>query len=120
MSEADVVDRAILNNLLATVGGDESFLNELIETYFDDSPKLLATIRQSVELEKAEELRRAAHSLKSNSANFGALALSALCKELEEIGKSGTVASAGQRLASVEAEYERVKVALQAIRDIGL
>ncbi|HLE27354.1 MAG TPA: Hpt domain-containing protein [Anaerolineales bacterium] len=116
MPESETIDRTALNNLLTTVGGDLAFLGELMDTYFDDTPRLLATIRQAVESGKPEELRRAAHSLKSNSANFGAMTLSRLCKELEEIGKSGAVARAGERLPGIEAEYERVRVALEAIR----
>ena len=120
MPEPEVIDRATLNNLLAATGWDETFFGELMDTYFDDTPQLLAAMRQSVATGKAEELRRAAHSLKSNSANFGALALSGMCKQLEEIGKNGALANIGERLAQAEAEYERVRAALQAIRAAGL
>lgn len=116
----EIIDRATLSNLLATIGDDVSFLGDLMDTFFDDTPQLLATIRRSAEAGQAEELRRAAHSLKSNSANFGALALSGMCKELEEIGKSGALANVDGLLAQAEAEYTRVRAALQAIRAAGL
>ena len=115
----EIIDRATLGNLLATIGDDVSFLGDLMDTFFDDTPQLLATIRRSAEAGQAEELRRAAHSLKSNSANFGALALSVMCRDLEEIGKSGALVNVGERLAQVEAEYARVRAALQAIRAAG-
>ncbi len=116
----EIIDRATLSNLLATIGDDVSFLGDLMDTFFDDAPQLLATIRRSAEAGQAEELRRAAHSLKSNSANFGAMTLSRMCRELEELGKNGTLAGAGERLAQAEAEYARVRSALQAIRAAGL
>ena len=72
----EVIDRAALDVLLETVGGDLEFLGELIGDFFDDSPQQLAAAGEALEADDAEALRRAAHSLKSNSANFGAMALS--------------------------------------------
>jgi hypothetical protein len=39
--------------------------------------------------------------------------LSHLCKELEMIGRAGTTTDAPDHMAQVEAEYEKVKMALQ-------
>ena len=119
MPEVGVIDRATLNNLLVTVGDDLEFFDDLLATFFDDAPKLLADMRQARETGRAEELRRAAHSLKSNSANFGATTLAGMCKELEDLGKDGAT-DVGDRLTKAEAEYQRVREALQAIRANGL
>ena len=54
-------------------------------------------------------LRRAAHTLKSNAATFGATALEELCRELEAIGEAGAVAGATEVLARADAEHERVR-----------
>lgn len=113
------IDRAALNNLLATVGGDKAFLAEMIDTFLDDAPKLLAAMHHAVDDTNAEELRRAAHTLKSNSANFGAMNLSKMCKELEEIGKSGALDGAAEGIARIEAEYAQVKRALETARSTG-
>ena len=61
-------------------------------------------------------LRRAAHSLKSNSADFGAQALSEMCRELEAKGKAGTLDGAQALVTSVEQEFGRVTLALQALQ----
>jgi two-component system sensor histidine kinase/response regulator len=119
MSDTQTIDRAALQNLLAMFNGDTAFLNQVIDTYLSDAASLLATVRQSAESGKPEDLRRAAHSLKSNSANLGAAALSGIARELEELSRSGAAADAG-RVAALEAEFERVKVALQTVRDNGL
>jgi HPt (histidine-containing phosphotransfer) domain-containing protein len=111
----DVLDPVALESLRATVGGDSEFLIELIDTFLEDAPMLLADLGQAAEQGDADELRLAAHSLKSNSADFGARALAALCKELEMMGKTGALDGAVERVAQVEAEYERVKIALQAM-----
>jgi len=119
MPDSEIIDRATLSNLLATVGDDMDFFNDLLSTFFDDAPKLLADMRRATETGQAEELRRAAHSLKSNSASFGATALAEMCKELEELGKSGTT-NVSDQLTKVEAEYQQVRDALQTIRVNGL
>lgn len=115
MTEPEVIDRTILDGLLDSVGNDREFLAELLQAYFDDSPNLLAAMYTALAAGDAEAFRRAAHSLKSNSTNFGAMALSRMCKQLEGLGKSGTLDGAEATIAQVEAEYARVKGVLQAL-----
>jgi HPt (histidine-containing phosphotransfer) domain-containing protein len=116
MTDTTLIDRGVLDGLLESLGGDLDFLAELLQTYFDDSPQQIAAMRAAVAAGDAEALRRAAHSLKSNSANFGALALSAKCKELEMVGKAGTVDGAADKIAVVAADYEQVRAALEAMQ----
>ncbi len=108
----NAIDQNVLNNLLESVGGDLEFLRELIETFFEDSPGQFQAMESALESGDAELFRRAAHSLKSNSASFGALELSKLCKSLEEIGKSGQLDSGKKLLAQAEAAYRETSAAL--------
>jgi CheY-like chemotaxis protein len=62
-------DRALKN--LRDLGGDD-FLGEVIDAFLADAPELMATLRRSLDEQSAEELRRAAHTLKSNGATLGA------------------------------------------------
>ena len=112
----ETIDTAALERLREEMGGDESFLAELIDTYLEDSPQQLAAMAAAVQAGDATSLQRAAHSLKSNSASFGARALAALCQELEAMGKVGTLESAAPRVAQAAAGYEQVRRALQAAR----
>jgi len=114
-----VIDREVLDNLLEAVGGDGEFLNELLETYFADTPQLFSTMHEALTTGNSEEFRRAAHSLKSNSANFGAMDLSHKAKALEEMGKNGDLGQVGESLTDAEAEYAKVKSALEAIQKNG-
>jgi HPt (histidine-containing phosphotransfer) domain-containing protein len=110
---SDVLDLSALDRLRETVGGDDAFLAELIHTFLEDGPRELARMHQALESQDAELLQRAAHSLKSNSAEFGAQDLRQMCKQLEEMAKQGVFDGASQRVAEIEAEYERVDGALR-------
>jgi HPt (histidine-containing phosphotransfer) domain-containing protein len=114
MSTAEIINDPTFARLLDSVGGDTEFLGELMETYFSNTVTLFASMRHAVAAGDAAELRRAAHSLKSNSADFGALTLAALCKELEEMGKAGVLAGADERVAVAAAAYSEVQPALEA------
>jgi HPt (histidine-containing phosphotransfer) domain-containing protein len=115
MAESDPIDRAVFGSLLDSLGGDREFLAELLEVYFEDAPKLLGRMYAALVAGDADEFRRTAHSLKSTSANFGAMVLSGMSKELEDLGKIGKLDAASERLALAEAEYARVRAELGAI-----
>ena len=116
MDNEGVIDREVLDNLLEAVGGDGEFLAELLETYIADTPQQFKTMHEALSEGNPGNFRRAAHSLKSNSANFGAVELSQKAKALEEMGKSGDLNQAGEALSEVEDEYTRVKSALEMIQ----
>jgi HPt (histidine-containing phosphotransfer) domain-containing protein len=101
------------------LGGEFHYLAELIDSFLEDAPQLLVQLDQYVAVQDAEGMRRIAHSLKSNAADFGAARLSNLCKELEMAGKAGVLDGAAQLSAQIRAEYDRVEVALQAVRQAG-
>jgi HPt (histidine-containing phosphotransfer) domain-containing protein len=102
-----LLDPAALEGL-REIGGDE-FVTDLIETFLADAPPLLAALRGS----DADEVRRAAHTLKSNGATFGATRFSELCRELELLAKSGDLAGASELAARIEAEYALVAEGLR-------
>jgi HPt (histidine-containing phosphotransfer) domain-containing protein len=119
MNSDDVIDLEVLDNLFEAVGGDGEFLAELLETYFADTPQQFSSMQAALADGNSEEFRRAAHSLKSNSANFGATDLTNKAKDLEEMGKSGQLDLAEASLSDAEAEYLRVKSALENIQRNG-
>jgi HPt (histidine-containing phosphotransfer) domain-containing protein len=115
----NVIDRVVLDALLESFGGDMEFLGEMLDTFFDDSPRQLEAARAGLAAGDVEAVRRAAHSLKSNSANFGALALSAQCRELEMLAKSGSLEGGAELVAQIAAGYEQVHATLEAIKAGG-
>jgi CheY-like chemotaxis protein len=110
------VDRASLDRLLATTGGDPAFLAELIDTFLSDAPVQLEAMSIAADTGAVADLVRPAHSLKTNAANMGALNLSAMCRTLELAARAGTVDDAVARVAAAEVEFEAVQAALRASR----
>ena len=80
-------------------------VNKVIDVYLADAPERLAQMHAATD---ADALLKAAHSMKSSSANVGAERLAALCKELEMIGRSGTIEGARPLLMNADQELQRV------------
>jgi HPt (histidine-containing phosphotransfer) domain-containing protein len=85
------IDKDALERLRDIVGGDEADLKELIESFLDEAPGLLDALMASRESPDMNAMRRAAHSLKSNAKDMGALAMSELCARIEHSSAAGTV-----------------------------
>src|SRR5262249_20243707 len=94
--------------------GGSDVLGKVLRTYLRSAPPLSTARREAVAGGEAAAVRQAAHSLKSSSAQVGALALSAHCKELEALGRANTLANAPTVLAYLEEEYPVVEAALTA------
>jgi histidine phosphotransfer protein HptB len=111
LSAIDMVRYAELQD---TAGAD--FVVELVDTFLQEAPGMLAELRAARAATDADRFRRAAHSLKSNGHTFGALALGALARDLEMTGMSAGAAQDAARLDALEAEYARAAAALKALR----
>jgi HPt (histidine-containing phosphotransfer) domain-containing protein len=110
-----VIDRATLAGLASTT--DKEFVVELIDTFLEDAPQLLASLSAALGAGDAEGFRRAAHSLKSNGASLGAMTFSASAKELEMMGKSGELEGAETMVESLQSEFALVMQALKEYKD---
>jgi signal transduction histidine kinase/CheY-like chemotaxis protein/HPt (histidine-containing phosphotransfer) domain-containing protein len=92
----------------------DRMLPELIEQFYADALRLLGQARQAFEKGRVEDLRIASHSLKSTSAAFGAMALSAVARELEALSRGEKLDGVAELLAKAEAEFATAKTALEA------
>lgn len=109
-----VIDKDTFEELKEMSGAD--FINELIDTFLEDAPKLIEEIRTSMAFNNADAFRRAAHSLKSNAATFGAGQLAALAKELERLGKENRLDETGDKLKALEEAFESVRDELRDLK----
>jgi PAS domain S-box-containing protein len=108
------LDDGALQNL-RDLGG-EDFLREVIDAFLADAPALIATLRSSLDEQGAEELRRAAHTLKSNGATLGAEGFAELCRTLEQRAKAGELDAAAELVDRIEQEYRPLEEALSTLR----
>jgi len=113
----EVLESKALEQLRATLGRQaDRMLPALIEQFYRDADRLLGQARRASEQGRAEDVRIASHSLKSTSATFGAMRLSAVARELESLARSGKLDGVAEHIARAEAEFARAKTALEAKR----
>jgi CheY-like chemotaxis protein len=110
-----ILDPGALKQLRATLGRQaDRMLPELIERFRQDADRLLAQARKALEQKQADDLYRAAHSLKSTSATFGAASASAVARELERLSRDGVLEGAAGLISRVETELVKAQAALEA------
>jgi HPt (histidine-containing phosphotransfer) domain-containing protein len=105
----DPIDAAAFANLVEMTGGELDFVDDLVDTFLADGASQLAAMRTALAAGDVETLTRAAHSMKSGSLNVGALELGGLCRELEEAGRTGSVADGASQIASIAAALEAAR-----------
>jgi PAS domain S-box-containing protein len=118
-SPTDAIDPTAFDSLREMVETDD-VLAKVIDSYLEDTPKLVQAMRDAITLpemvalekEVATVLERSAHNLKSSSAILGALNLSQLCQKLESTAPTSTLDVAAAIVSEIETEYEKVKTAL--------
>jgi HPt (histidine-containing phosphotransfer) domain-containing protein len=110
----NLIDKEAWERMKSMTG--PAFLVELIDVFLKDSPELIKEMRGGLAAGDIESVRRAAHSLKSNSASFGADLLAALSRDLEMIARSGTLEGAESKLSEVEAAYARLLPLLEELK----
>ncbi|MDE2297228.1 MAG: Hpt domain-containing protein [Burkholderiales bacterium] len=105
------IDLATYGELLATTGDD--FAKELVGTFLEEAPVMLAELRTARAAGHADAFRRAAHSLKSNSQTFGALTLATMARALE----LSPLPADARALDALAHEYALAAAALAELRD---
>jgi signal transduction histidine kinase/DNA-binding response OmpR family regulator len=115
--EATVLNPEALTRLRTTLGKQASaLLPTLIDSFFHDAVENQRKAQQALAQRRTDDLRRAAHTLKSNAKNFGGSELARLCQELENRAKENNLKGAEELLASIAGEYAKVQAALEAMR----
>ena len=108
------IDISTFEELKQMSGAD--FINELVDTFLDEAPKLIDELKSALLSNDTDTFRRAAHSLKSNGATFGAQQLSELAKQLEMLAKENKLGATGDRLEALRQAYEAAAAELKGLR----
>lgn len=102
----------VLQELESVMGSD--YLS-LIQLFLEDAPKQIQELEQAAAENNIHGMIAPSHTLKSSSANLGALALSAIAKRIE-IGARGNVLNRPTvAVLMLEAEYKKAQAAFQKI-----
>jgi CheY-like chemotaxis protein len=93
--------------------GEGVVLAEVIAIFLDEAPRHLQSLQAAYRQNDGGELARAAHAFKSASGNVGAARIVKLCREIEQIGRSGKPADALPLLQQIEQQVLIVKPLLR-------
>ena len=113
----EAFDPKALDNLLEVIGGDREALAELVESFLQEGPGLMARIETAARAGDADGLRLAAHTMKSSAADFGARTLSHLCRTMEALGREGRTDGAVTLSEAAAASYRAAAAALRGHLD---
>jgi HPt (histidine-containing phosphotransfer) domain-containing protein len=80
--------------------------------FLDDTPPLIRQLQDASVAADLDQLRALAHSLKSASANVGAMALSSAAWRIEHDARAGTLERPAVAVALLIAEFARARIAL--------
>lgn len=97
---------------LESVGGDFALLRTLVQTALEETPRLLAEIREAAAQRDSATLRRHAHTLKGSLRCFGPTGAFDLARQVADVAQQGNLDEAGRIVEQLEEEMKRLLPAL--------
>ena len=94
---------------LERVGGDESFLEELLDLYLEDFPQKIEQLQMAIEQKKFELIRKLGHSLKGSSSTLSLTFLQEASFQMEMAGEDKDIVKANKALAFLRQEFKRLE-----------
>jgi HPt (histidine-containing phosphotransfer) domain-containing protein len=103
-----------LHEAMQRLGGDEELLRELAEMFFEDAEALLEVIREGQgDPAQGQEVRRAAHSLKGLSSNFGAQRTMTAAFSVEKLAEASKLTELPPAVDELDREVARLNAGLR-------
>ena len=106
------INEGIVNELIDVMGSE---FTSLVKVYLEDTPKNLGILVAAAERGDVQAMIAPAHSLKSTSANLGAMALSDLAKLIEHGARAGTLRDSLGMARQAGTEFRRASEELQRL-----
>lgn len=113
LSSAIIDPNAIKTIKDLQMDGEPSILPRVINTYIASTESKISELNRKISKITAKDLQSLAHSLKSSSANMGAMRLSEISKKLEMSCRNNTMKNPGPCIGEIESEFIKVKSALE-------
>ena len=115
-AEQSATDDAALDRLRRFGGG--KLLNEMIALFISTAPKRIQAARSGVDTGNVAAAEMALHSLKSSSAQLGAMQMQRLSERGEQLARSGTLDGVDRIVADLVEEFARVQTWLDRSRTV--
>jgi HPt (histidine-containing phosphotransfer) domain-containing protein len=120
VNSSEAIDRAVLSSLRELQEeGEPDIVAEIGGIFLKHSPEKIDAIEKAAENGDAKGLQIAAHSLKSSSAYVGAMRLSTMSKELEQMGRSQEMEGSKEKARLLKEEYLRAQALLKTEIESG-
>ena len=111
-----VLDRSALVDRLM---GDEALAHEIVETFIEDVPGQINTLKRAAGDGDVELVQRTAHTIKGAAANVGAAALHEVSRRLEVAAGAAEWDAVESLLQRLESEYGELVRVVRATRFTG-
>ncbi len=115
--ESGLLDLTRIRMLRDLRPGDESFLDQFVDTFVDGVPGDVVALTSAVRVADHDLLVEAAHALKGSALNLGAVEVGRVCAALESAGGRQDAVAASDLLPVLEDVVERTLQALRSLRD---
>jgi HPt (histidine-containing phosphotransfer) domain-containing protein len=104
------LDTETFEEFVALMAGDEpEEATEFLDLFLEDTANQFQIMREAMASNDWTILSRSAHSVKSSSAQLGAMQLSEHCRWIEESGKGEMDNSIASKLDEAEQEFAQVR-----------
>jgi two-component system sensor histidine kinase RpfC len=108
----EVIDPVTFNEL-ASLGGEEDFLEKLIQIFLETGERKVADIEKAQLTGKYVLVSELSHALKGSAGQIGANTLMELCTRMSHIGPAGLMEEGKHLVKVLKEEFDRVRAALQ-------
>jgi HPt (histidine-containing phosphotransfer) domain-containing protein len=113
MTDPEIIDAAAQARLQEW--GGVKLLTQMIRLFLENAPNRVEQTRKGVAEGNQREAERGVHSLKSSAANVGAMRVSRLAAQMEDLASRGELGSVGGLLQSLDTEFAAARDKLAAI-----
>ena len=103
-----------VSSVLERIGGDSSFLQELLQLYFQEFADKQRLLGQALSNGDMTQIKEVGHSLKGASANLSLGSLQKLGLTIETAGREKDLERAREAIGALSGEFERLKAFLTA------
>ncbi len=101
------LDKTAIDNIRMVDDDTNELLLRCIQAFKENAPVLVSEICSGVENNTADQVMRAAHTLKSNSGSLGVMRLMDSCRRMEEMARRGDLGDAEALIAAIQQQLNR-------------